>query len=227
MIKRYILFFFIALFIHSLIYFFPTLNIKDAVIQEKDTKNKINTFRMVDLPVQKAKKSPPPQKKSPPPQKKSPPVQKKNSFTQKDNKPQVQNNENIQPQEPLPQNEPVTETTNSEEIPTTNSNEETFFHAAEVAVLPSLPVRLLRQRLHYPQDARRRGIEGVVYLQLYINSKGVVEKVEILQEKPNSSYGFGIAAKNALLGIKGTPAKNNGKAVGVIFRYPVRFTLEK
>ena len=220
MIKRYILFFFIALFIHSLIYFFPTLNIKDAVIQEKDTKNKINTFRMVDLPVQKAKKSPPPQKKSPP-------VQKKNSFTQKDNKPQVQNNENIQPQEPLPQNEPVTETTNSEEIPTTTSTEETFFHAAEVAVLPSLPVRLLRQRLHYPQDARRRGIEGVVYLQLYINSKGVVEKVEILHEKPNSSYGFGIAAKNALLGIKGTPAKNNGKAVGVIFRYPVRFTLEK
>ena len=220
MIKRYILFFLIALFIHSLIYFFPTLNIKEAVIQEKDTENKINTFRMVDLPVQKAKKSPPPQKKSPP-------VQKKNSFTQKDNKPQVQNNENIQPQEPLPQNEPVTETKNSEEIPTTTSNEETFFHAAEVAVLPSLPVRLLRQRLHYPQDARRRGIEGVVYLQLYINSKGVVEKVEILQEKPNSSYGFGIAAKNALLGIKGTPAKNNGKAVGVIFRYPVRFTLEK
>lgn len=220
MIKRYILFFFIALFIHSLIYFFPTLNIKEAVIQEKDTKNKINTFRMVDLPVQKAKKSPPPQKKSPP-------VQRKNSFTQKDNKPQVQNNENLQPQEPLPQNEPVTETKNSEEIPTTTSNEETFFHAAEVAVLPSLPVRLLRQRLHYPQDARRRGIEGVVYLQLYINSKGVVEKVEILQEKPNSSYGFGIAAKNALLGIKGTPAKNNGKAVGVIFRYPVRFTLEK
>ena len=220
MIKRYILFFFIALFIHSLIYFFPTLNIKEAVIQEKDTKNKINTFRMVDLPVQKAKKSPPPQKKSPP-------VQKKNSFTQKDNKPQVQNNENIQPQEPLPQNEPVTETTNSEEIPTTTSNEETFFHAAEVAVLPSLPVRLLRQRLRYPQEARRRGIEGVVYLQLYINSKGVVEKVEILQEKPDSSYGFGIAAKNALLGIKGTPAKNNGKAVGVIFRYPVRFTLKK
>lgn len=220
MIKRYFLFFFIALFIHSLIYFFPTLNIKEAVIQEKDTKNKINTFRMVDLPVQKVKKSPPPQKKSPP-------VQKKNSFTQKDNKPQVQNNENIQPQEPLPQNEPVTETTNSEEIPTTISNEETFFHAAEVAVLPSLPVRLLRQRLHYPQEARRRGIEGVVYLQLYINSKGVVEKVEILQEKPDSSYGFGIAAKNALLGIKGTPAKNNGKAVGVIFRYPVRFTLEK
>ena len=220
MIKRYILFFFIALFIHSLIYFFPTLNIKEAVIQEKDTKNKINTFRMVDLPVQKAKKSPPPQKKSPP-------VQKKNSFTQKDNKPQVQNNENLQPQEPLPQNEPVTETKNSEEIPTTTSNEETFFHAAEVAVLPSLPVRLLRQRLHYPQDARRRGIEGVVYLQLYINSKGIVEKVEILHEKPNSSYGFGIAAKNALLGIKGTPAKNNGKAVGVIFRYPVRFTLEK
>ena len=220
MIKRYILFFFIALFIHSLIYFFPTLNIKEAVIQEKDTKNKINTFRMVDLPVQKAKKSPPPQKKSPP-------VQRKNSFTQKDNKPQVQNNENLQPQEPLPQNEPVTETKNSEEIPTTTSNEETFFHAAEVAVLPSLPVRLLRQRLHYPQDARRRGIEGVVYLQLYINSKGIVEKVEILHEKPNSSYGFGIAAKNALLGIKGTPAKNNGKAVGVIFRYPVRFTLEK
>ena len=220
MIKRYILFFFIALFIHSLFYFFPKLDTKKIVIPEKNTKNKINTFRMVDLPVQKnvAKTQP---------TKKSPPVQKRNTPPQKDIKPQVQSNENIQPEETLPQNETVTEAINSTDISTTTSNEEIFFHAAEVSVLPSLPGRLLRQRLRYPQEAKRRGIEGIVYLQLYINSKGVVEKVEILHEKPNSSYGFGIAAKNALLGIKGTPAKNNGKAVGVIFRYPVRFTLEK
>lgn len=219
MIKRYSLFFLIALFIHSLFYFFPTQDIKKDELQEKNNKPKINTFRMVDLPVQKPETVNIPKKTHIPPKK-----NKESIVEQKSDKPQIQADENTQPTESSQQPQVITETNNS---PAVSDNEEIFFHAAEVSVLPSLPARLLQQRLHYPQEARRRGIEGIVYLQLYINSKGIVEKVEILREKPNSSYGFGAAAKNALLGIKGTPAKHNGKAVGVIFRYPVRFTLEK
>lgn len=221
MIKRYFVFLLIALFLHSLLYFFPFFNIKKDDTSQKDKQSQIKTFKMVDLPVQK---------------KIIPPVVKKSITTspKKNAVPQKKESVLLPISEPVPQEEPEshaqTDTTTDslpESTVTENTPEEKYFKASEVSVMPSLPVRLLRQRLQYPQDARRRGIEGVVYLQLYINSQGIVEKVEILHEKPDASYGFGSAAKNALLGLKGTPAKIGKNAVGVIFRYPVRFSLEK
>lgn len=220
MIKRYFLFFVAAVFLHLLIYFCLTSNIKREVEPEKNSKTEITTFRMVDLPKQKISS----------PAKKKVIVPKANATPKKQNHmPQAAESiEHKQPDEQTEQTDSATEEVNIENSAAESTGEnEKFFNAAEVSVLPSLPTRVLRQRLHYPKEARQRGIEGIVYLQLYINSKGVVEKVEILHEKPDSSYGFGMAAKNALLGIKGTPAKYNGNAVGVIFRYPVRFTLEK
>lgn len=221
MIKRYFVFLPIALFLHSLLYFFPIFNIKKDDIQQKDIPTQAKTFKMVDLPVQK---------------KIIPPVVKKSVVALPKKKIVSQKKESVLPtiSQPVPQEEPISHaqadiTTDSlsESTVTESTPEEKYFKASEVSSMPSLPLKLLRQRLQYPQEARRRGIEGIVYLQLYINSQGIVEKVEILHEKPNASYGFGSAAKNALLGLKGTPAKIGKNAVGVIFRYPVRFSLEK
>lgn len=220
MTKRYFLFLVIALCIHLLMYFCFSGNVRKKNEQEKNSKSKVATFRMVDLPEQKLSS----------PVKEKTVTKKTNTAPKKNHKPQAKPIENTQPA-PAEQSNSAPEKTDIDNCAKENKTEidenELFFNAAEVSVLPALPARALRQRLHYPKDARQRGIEGVAYLQLYINSKGVVEKVEILHEKPDSSYGFGIAAKNALLGLKGSPAKFNGKAVGVIFRYPVRFTLEK
>ena len=53
MIKRYFVFLLIALFLHSLLYFFPFFNIKKDDTSQKDKQSQIKTFKMVDLPVQK------------------------------------------------------------------------------------------------------------------------------------------------------------------------------
>ena len=63
MIKRYFVFLLIALFLHSLLYFFPFFNIKKNDTPPKDKQSQIKTFKMVDLPVQK-KIIPPVVKKS-------------------------------------------------------------------------------------------------------------------------------------------------------------------
>ena len=220
MTKQYFLFFTAALFLHLLIYFCATPHVKKKDVQEKNDKAKITTFRMVDLPKQKIVN----------PIKKETSAPKTKTVPKENHTPQAASVENAQPSvKSTEQTDSAAEKSNIENTTMENSTNgsEKFFNAAEVSVLPSLPTRALRQRLRYPKEARQQGIEGIVYLQLYINSKGVVEKVEILYEKPDSSYEFGLAAKNALLGLKGSPAKYNGNAVGVIFRYPVRFTLEK
>lgn len=224
MTKQYFLFLFIAVCVHLLMYFCLSGNVEKKIEQKEIGKPKAPTFRMVDLPNRQL--APPVKEKAVVPK-----VPKK-STAPKENRPSQaeQTIENVQPAAATEQTDTTSKETNidnSTEGSESDESDEFFFNAAEVSVLPSLPTRALRQRLHYPKEARQRGIEGIAYLQLYINSKGVVEKVEILHEKPDSSYGFGAAAKNALLGLKGTPAKYNGKAVGVIFRYPVRFALEK
>ena len=220
MTKRYFLFFTAALFLHLLIYFCATPHVKKKDVQEKNYKAKITTLRMVDLPKQKIVNT----------IKKETSAPKTKTVPKENHTPQAAPVENAQLSvKSTEQTDSAAEKSNIENTTMENSTNgsEKFFNAAEVSVLPSLPTRALRQRLRYPKEARQQGIEGIVYLQLYINSKGVVEKVEILYEKPDSSYEFGLAAKNALLGLKGSPAKYNGNAVGVIFRYPVRFTLEK
>ncbi|GMO41729.1 MAG: hypothetical protein Ta2B_21740 [Termitinemataceae bacterium] len=77
----------------------------------------------------------------------------------------------------------------------------------------------------YPQIALRSGIEGMVYLELFIDKYGLVRKVVILSEKPEGK-GFGEAAVAAFIGKKGRPAKDEkGDDVAVRYKWPVRFSL--
>ncbi|GHV22195.1 hypothetical protein FACS189494_08690 [Spirochaetia bacterium] len=76
----------------------------------------------------------------------------------------------------------------------------------------------------YPTFALRAGIEGVVYLELFIDKNGVVQKVVILKEDP-AGRGFGESAVAAFTGQKCKPAEVNGQPVAVRYRYPVRFRI--
>ena len=93
----------------------------------------------------------------------------------------------------------------------------------KISDVPVIPTGEIKSRMIYPPLALRQGIEGVVYLQLYIDQLGAIRKVDIIKDP---GYGFGEAAKNAVLGMKCIPAKSNGVPVAVIFRYPIRFTLK-
>ena len=87
---------------------------------------------------------------------------------------------------------------------------------------PVFPLNEIKAKVVYPPLANKQGIEGLVILDLYIDSTGVIRKTVILKDP---GYGFGEAALKAMEDIKCIPAKSNGISVAVKFRYPIRFTL--
>jgi protein TonB len=102
---------------------------------------------------------------------------------------------------------------------------EEYLPQNKVSVLPQLDERDIRSRLVYPPIALRSGLEGVVYLELYIDREGKVRRIVILKENP-PGRGFGEAAVKAFEGISGKPAQANGETVAVRYRYPVRFQIK-
>ncbi|MDR0383672.1 MAG: energy transducer TonB [Spirochaetaceae bacterium] len=95
-----------------------------------------------------------------------------------------------------------------------------------VSTVPKLDEKEIRSRLIYPPIALRAGLEGMVYLELYIDSEGLVRRVRVLKENPHGR-GFGEAAVKAFEGLRGRPALANGEAVAVRYRYPVRFQVAR
>ena len=94
----------------------------------------------------------------------------------------------------------------------------------QITLLPVLPEDEIIRSTIYPPIAQRSNIEGVVYLELFIDRQGNVRDVRILRETP-PGRGFGEAAVNAFKGIHGKPAEANGLAVAVRYRYNINFKL--
>lgn len=92
-----------------------------------------------------------------------------------------------------------------------------------ISEMPVVPIELLNSKKVYPPLANKQRIEGVVFLELYIDQNGIIRNIKILKDP---GYGFGEAAVKALEGIKCIPAKTNGIPVAVKINYPVRFKLK-
>lgn len=92
----------------------------------------------------------------------------------------------------------------------------------KISVVPEIPTKTILSRIEYPKMAMKQGIEGVVYLELFIDEAGNIRRVNVLKDP---GYGFADAAIAALDGIACKPALMNDKPVAVRFRYPVRFVL--
>jgi protein TonB len=103
-------------------------------------------------------------------------------------------------------------------------NETEYVPMQRVSTLPQFDERQIMDAIIYPPIALRSGIEGRVILELFVDNEGQIRQVIILQEEP-LNMGFGEAAVNAFQGIKGEPARLNGEAVSVRFRYPVSFRI--
>ena len=95
------------------------------------------------------------------------------------------------------------------------------FVAYEVAPKP-LNESIMRQGT-YPEVARRLGIEGKLYLELWIDTKGTVRNVIIT--KPLYPA-IDKVAKERAYQLKFNPAMQNDKPVAVRLAYPVIFKLE-
>lgn len=93
----------------------------------------------------------------------------------------------------------------------------------KISELPVLPTNEIKSKIVYPPLANKQGIEGIVYLELYIDQKGELRNIIVLKDP---GYGFADAAIKALEGMKCIPAKANGIPVAVRYRYPIRFALK-
>lgn len=76
----------------------------------------------------------------------------------------------------------------------------------------------------YPESARRRGMEGIVWLKLVVDEQGDVGKIEIA--KADASGDLINAAMDAAKQWKFTPAIWGGKPVKVWVSVPFKFTLD-
>jgi len=92
-----------------------------------------------------------------------------------------------------------------------------------ISEMPVIPINLLNSKQVYPVMAKKQGIEGVVYLELFIDQNGNIKKLKILKD---SGFGFGEAAAKAFEGIKCVPARSNGIQVAARIRFPLRFSLK-
>jgi len=95
-----------------------------------------------------------------------------------------------------------------------------------VTTLAVLPENEILRAIVYPPIALRSGIEGTVYLELFIDRNGNIRDVTILRENP-AGRGFGEAAVNALKGLKATPAEANGTPVAARLRYNYTFKIKQ
>lgn len=93
----------------------------------------------------------------------------------------------------------------------------------KISVPPGIPTKEILSRIIYPPLANRQKIEGVVYLELYIDNTGVIRDINILRDP---GFGLAEAAVIAITGLVCSPAEANGLPVAVRFRYPVRFKLK-
>ncbi len=94
----------------------------------------------------------------------------------------------------------------------------------KITQLPVISEKSVLERLPYPEMARRAGIMGKVFLELFVDSKGKIRRIAVLKEDP-AGYGFAEAAVSAFDGCTFIPARLDGKPVAVRFRYPIRFSL--
>ena len=86
------------------------------------------------------------------------------------------------------------------------------------APTPKFPIRPI-----YPEIAQEAGIEGTVWIDFFINEKGIVTEAWVKKGIPNT--GLNEAALEAVRKSKWKPAQQRDKKVGVWQTVPVKFEL--
>jgi len=84
------------------------------------------------------------------------------------------------------------------------------------------PVITFQMKAHYPEIARRAGLEGTVLIHARVNARGQVERAEVIQGVHPL---LDKAAQAAALRCRFTPAKQRAVAVPVWVAIPYRFRL--
>jgi protein TonB len=93
----------------------------------------------------------------------------------------------------------------------------------EEYLVTQMPELAQEVRVPYPPEARRKGIQGAVVMDLLIDADGKVRESKLVQGPEES---LNAAALAAVRGFAFKPARIQDKAVAVRIRYAYRFVLE-
>ncbi len=103
---------------------------------------------------------------------------------------------------------------------------EIFYVVEEMPVYPGgnkVLMKDIMSRIVYPEIAKENCIQGRVYVQFIVNSKGKVDKVKVSRGVDPSLDNEAIRVIKTLTGW--TPGKQRGKAVNVSYTIPINFQL--
>jgi protein TonB len=89
-------------------------------------------------------------------------------------------------------------------------------------VEPKYDKEELESRVKYPEAAKKKGIEGEVIVQFFLDKEGKIRKTRIVQGDPLLVE----AAINAIMQTEFTPALQRGKPVGVWMTMPITFSIK-
>jgi protein TonB len=91
-------------------------------------------------------------------------------------------------------------------------------------LVSKMPQLLSEVRIPYPDEARKKGVQGAVTMDLLIDANGKVRQVELVG---GPGAGLNEAAFQAIQQFRFKPAEVDGRPVAVRIRYAYRFVLEK
>ncbi|MCU7491427.1 MAG: energy transducer TonB [Ignavibacteria bacterium] len=94
---------------------------------------------------------------------------------------------------------------------------------AEVMPEPVGGLQSIYKKIVYPSIAKSAGLEGKVYVLIFINERGGVDDVKVVK---GIGGGCEEAAIQAIKGVKFTPGKNGGAPVKVKLSLPISFKLK-
>jgi periplasmic protein TonB len=93
---------------------------------------------------------------------------------------------------------------------------------AQVMPEPQNGIQDIYGKIKYPETAQKAGVQGKVYLLIYINENGGVDDVKVLK---GIGAGCDEAAIQAVKDTKFNPGKDNGVAIKVKLSLPITFKL--
>lgn len=99
-----------------------------------------------------------------------------------------------------------------------------FLYAQDKAAVDVAPVPKKQVQATYPEDAKKAGIEGVVYVQANVDEKGNVTKASVTK---SDAPALNNAALEAVRKWTFTPAMKDKKPVATTVTIPFKFKLQK
>jgi periplasmic protein TonB len=106
----------------------------------------------------------------------------------------------------------------------TADDEESLPIPTDEYLVSSMPTPIGEIRIPYPPNARARGIEGPVIMEILVDAAGSVRQVRVVSGPDTELIE---AAQKAIVNLKFNPARLEKRAVAVLVRYIYRFVLEK